>query len=152
VQKSRRTQLHIWLWLVLVIGMLVGHAPASVACNRERMPAQGAQSCCAKKASPCPCPPDKRERSVQADSYARNDPSPGMGNQGCPCFTPAPRQESTPAPVLTRIQLEFALSALVPFPSLTPITSREVRAGPVYTTLREASAFPSPPRAPPFQA
>lgn|GEM_PF-5640092 len=151
MQKSSRRQLHIWLWMVLTLGIFAGQTPASASCDKDKMASQATDSCCVKKQAVCSCEPTANHSRASSASDTIGDHGVTLDAPRCPCLTSTPHHENASVPEPLRTQSEFALLASIPQPSLTPIASREVRAEPVRVTLRDGSAFPSPPRAPPFQ-
>jgi hypothetical protein len=151
VQQSSGRQLHIWLWLVVMLGAVAPHSPASASCEPSKMASRTTASCCVKKQAVCSCELTANHQSTSSDTHTFSDHGITVDAPGCPCLAAPSQHEKASVPEPLRTQTEFALLASIPQPSLIPISSREVRAGPVRAVLCDGSAFPSPPRAPPFQ-
>lgn len=151
MQKSSRRQLHIWLWLVVMVGVFAGHTPAYASCDKNKMASQAADSCCVKKQAVCSCEPTASQQSASSHTDTFDDHCVTVDAPSCPCLAAPSRHENASVPKSLRTQIDFALLASIPLPSLTPISSLTVRAGPICVMLRDGSAFPAPPRAPPFQ-
>jgi hypothetical protein len=147
-------QLHIWLWLAVMLCVFAGRTPAFASCDPDKMASHSMDSCCVKKPTVCSCSSSETPNQVSPDAHVSHvsiDSGVGVDKPDCPCITSTPRHEHSSAPEPQRTQTEFALLTSAVLPSLLPISHLEVRAGPFCVMLRDGSAFPSPPRAPPFQ-
>lgn len=146
-----RAPLYVRFWLLLAF-LSVGQAPVQATCapgNHVGM-SEGVGACCGAAAQSCAC---RREPGLPAAHLKRSAAEQGRGlaTSGCPCLTSAPHHESVIASETTRIRTVFAILDIALLPSLLPVASLQVRAGPLCSTLRSASACSSPPRAPPCQ-